>query len=87
MATTTLADQPLAATWTDLTIALPSLASVDATIQNLGPGSVAIVCGSDPTGLGESGIVLGVRETLTVNSAHVWGRCIGPAGVVSVTTL
>lgn len=89
MATSTLADVALSRTWVDLVVTHGSLASADATIQNVGGGAVALVFGgTDPAAAGKSGIVLGPRESATgINAAAVWARSIDANGAVSVTLL
>lgn len=85
MATSTLADQALTGNWVDLTVALATMASVAAEVQNVGPGAVAIVSGGVAAPVGMSGTVLGPRDRTTVNAAHVWARSLDADGSVSVT--
>lgn len=87
MATSTLADQALTTAWVDLTVALPTLASADATYQNQGGEPVAVVFGGGSAPTGKSGIVLGPREIVSGNAVNVWARCLGASANLSVTLL
>jgi hypothetical protein len=88
MATSTLADVALTGTFANLVSTHATLASADATIQNVGSEPVAIVYGgADPSALSKSGTVLGPRESATGNAAAVWAKAIGSSSAVSVTLL
>lgn len=82
---TTLDDVVITDAWEDLVDTHASLAGAAATIQNQGPGPVAIVYGGGAAPTNKSGIMLGVRETATGSSANVWARAINSQGLVSVT--
>lgn len=85
MATSTLADVALTGSWVDLTVTLASLVSADATIQNVGPGAIAVVYGGVTAPSGKSGLIRRPGETVTGNAANVWARSLESAGAVSVT--
>lgn len=87
MATETLDDYTVTNDYTDAVVTVTGLASVAATIQNIGSTAIAVVSqpsGTTPTT--KTGVILRSGEVWPVNAAQVWVKAIGgSSGKISIS--
>lgn len=84
---TTRDDIAITSVWSELTDTDSGLVSIDARLQNVGSGAVAIVEGGASAPADKSGTILRPGDSVEVNNANLWASSIDSTGIIGVTAL